>query len=132
MLRGLAVWFLIVIAESVHGTLREIFLAPRVGAELSGRIGWPVALVIVFVIALILAKWVGLRQSAGLLRLGLVWAALTFVFEIGVGFARGFDGARIMTEINPFAEGLMLYSLLAMVFAPLAAARLRGLTAPVA
>jgi len=29
--RALAVWLLIVVAESIHGTLRQLFLAPLIG-----------------------------------------------------------------------------------------------------
>lgn len=66
MLRGLAVWLIIVVLESVHGTLRELFVVPRIGVEMSGRIGWPVGLVIVFATAWVFACWVGLRATSPL------------------------------------------------------------------
>ncbi|MBI2717406.1 MAG: hypothetical protein HY245_06175 [Rhizobiales bacterium] len=127
MLRGLAVWLLIILAETVHGTLRQFYLVPRVGEAMANRIGWPVGLAIVLAVAFLCARWVGLGKRAALLRLGAVWALLTLVFEVAVGLARGFDRERIAAEINPLTGGLMLWSLAVMVLAPLVAARLRRL-----
>lgn len=125
MARGLAVWLVIMLAETVHGTLRGLFLVPRVGEDMASRIGWPVGLVIVFAIAIAGARWVGLRDTHRLLALGAIWMVLTFFFEVGIGYLRGFDTARIWAEINPLAGGLMLYSLAAMFAAPLIGARVR-------
>ena len=126
MSRGLIVWLIIMAAETVHGIMRGLFLVPRVGEVMSSRIGWPVAMVIVLGIAVLMARWVGFRDTPSLLRLGVLWAILTFVFEVAIGVLRGLDGPAIWAEINPLAGGLMVYSLLVMLPAPLVAGRLRG------
>jgi hypothetical protein len=122
--RGLLIWLLIMIIESVLGTLRMLFLAPLVGADTADRIGWPVGLVIVVFTAWLLIRWTGLTRTSSLLALGAIWAVLTFFFEIGVGFLRGFDWPRIMAEIDPTQGGMLVYSLIVMLLAPLVAARL--------
>lgn len=127
MARGLAVWLIIIVAETVHGILRGLFLTPRVGEVMASRIGWPVGMVIVYAIAILLAPWADLRAARSLLTLGAVWALLTLVFEVGIGLLRGYDWPRIAAEMNPLSGGLMLYTLVAMFLAPLIAARLRGL-----
>ena len=127
MSRGLIVWLIIMAAETAHGILRGLFLVPRVGEVLSSRIGWPVGMVIVLGIAALMARWVGFRDTPSLLRLGVLWAILTFLFEVAIGVLRGLDGPAIWAAINPLAGGLMVYSLAVMLVAPLAAARLRGL-----
>jgi hypothetical protein len=124
MFRGLMVWLLIVILETVHGILREMFLVPHVGAQAASRIGWPVGLAIVLFTAWLMIRWTGLRGTGTLLRLGALWALLTLTFEIGIGLLRGFDGPRLWAELNPFSGGLILLSLAVMFFAPLLAARL--------
>jgi hypothetical protein len=126
MARGLAVWLLIMLAETAHGILRGLFLVPRVGEVVAGRIGWPIGLVIVLGIAILCARWVGLKERRALLGLGLIWMVLTFCFEIAIGFARGLSNAAMFAEINPLAGGLMVYSLVVMLFAPLIATRLRS------
>jgi hypothetical protein len=127
MRRGLAIWLLIILAETIHGMLRELILVPRIGAEASSRIGWPLGLVLVYLIAILSARWIGLSATTALLHLGLVWAGLTFLFEIVVGLARSYDAARILAELNPAQGGLMGVGLIVMALAPLLAARLRGL-----
>ncbi len=37
--RAISVWLLIAVAESVHGTLRQLFLVPQIGEKLSHQIG---------------------------------------------------------------------------------------------
>lgn len=125
MRRGLLVWFLIMAAETLNGTLREIFLVPRMGAEMASRVGWPFGLLIVIGVATLCARWVGLRDTRRLLLLGALWAVLAVAFEVFIGWLRGYDGAAILRDLNPFAGGLVPYSALVMFLAPLIAARIR-------
>ena len=128
MSRGLAVWLVIMLVETLHGLLRGLLLVPRVGEEMAGRIGWPIGLVIVLGISLALAPWMAIRDTSALLRLRGLWAVLTLIFEVTIGLLRGLDLPRLMAEFNPLAGGLAIYSLAIMFLAPLLAARLRGLT----
>ncbi len=126
MTRGLVLWLIIMAAETVHGILRGLFLVPAMGEAAAGRIGWPIGAVVVLGITLLLIRWTGLRTLRALMMLGLVWAGLTFVFEILIGLLRGMDAARIAAEINPLSGGLLIYSLVLMGLAPLIAAKIRG------
>lgn len=128
MSRGLAVWLVIMLVETLHGLLRGLLLVPRVGEEVAGRIGWPIGLLIVLGFSIALAPWLAIRDTSALLRLGGLWAVLTLIFEIIIGFLRGLDGPRLLAELNPLAGGLAIYGLAVMFLAPLLAARLRGLT----
>ena len=83
-------------------------------------------MVIVMVVSVLLIGWTRLTGTTALLRLGVLWALLTFVFEIIVGLLRGLDAGQLWTEINPLAGGLMLYSLAVLLLAPLAARRLKS------
>ena len=125
MARGLLVFLLIMAVETVHGVLRGLFLAPRVGEEMAGRIGWPVALVLVLLIAWATIRWIGLRRTRELIALGAAWAVLTVAFEVMIGMLRGMGMPEIMAELNPLT-GTIPYSAAVMLIAPWAAARLRG------
>ena len=127
MLRGLTVWVLIMALETVHGILRGMYLVPLVGQVIANRIGWPIAAVIVLGISVTCAKWVGVHITSKLILLGLCWAMLTFIFELAIGFARGMSGDEIIAEINPLAGGLLIYSLIVMLFAPWLATKIRGI-----
>lgn len=125
MLRGVAVWCLFMAIETVHGILRSIFLVPRVGLDVSNRIGWPIAASIVFGVTWLTFRWVGLSGTRALLWLGTIWALLTLIFELAIGALQGLDAAQLAREINPLSGGLLMYSLLVAVFAPCAVSRLQ-------
>lgn len=130
MIRGILAWLLVMLAETAHGVLRELLLVPHFGEPVSGRIGWPVGAAIVLAIGAATIRWTRIAGREALLRLGLAWAALTFIFEAVIGLARGLDAASIAAEINPLSGGLMLYTLVLMIFAPLIASQLRAFIAP--
>jgi hypothetical protein len=125
-LRGIVVWGAFMAIETLHGMLRGIFLVPRVGLDLSNKIGWPIAACIVFGVTVLTFRWMGLVGTEALLKLGAVWAALTLIFEIGIGMLRGLDAAQLAHEINPFSGGLLIYSLVVVFLSPYFASKLRG------
>ena len=125
MSRGLTVWLVIMLFDTLHGLFRRLLLVPRVGEDMAGRIGWPIGLVIVLGISIALAPWIAIRDTSALLRLGGLWAVLTLIFEIAIGRLRGLDLPRLLAELNPLAGGLTIYSLAVMFVAPLVAARFR-------
>lgn len=127
MTRGLLVWLLIMLIETIHGVLRGLVLVPRLGEDMASRIGWPTGLIIVLGVSYLTIRWIGLRDTSNLIRLGALWAALTFVFELVIGMLRGLDAAQLWAEINPLAGGLLIYSVIVMFIAPLAAHHLRKL-----
>lgn len=126
--RALLVWLVIIIAESVNGTLRTLYLAPVIGDFPARRIGVFVAMAIIFVITLAFARWMGARTRTHLLGIGLLWVVLTVIFEFALGRAVfHYDWSRILGDYDLSRGGLMVFGLLAMVFTPLVAARIRGL-----
>ena len=46
--RALVVWLVIIVAETVHGTLRQLFVTPLVGDSSARQIGIVVGSLIVF------------------------------------------------------------------------------------
>jgi hypothetical protein len=125
--RALLVWLVIIVAESVHGTLRTLYLAPVIGDLPARRVGVFIGTAIIFVMALAFTRWIGARTRVQLLGIGLLWVALTVTFEIVLG--RGvlhYDWPRILSDYDLSRGGLMGFGLLAMVFTPLLAARIRG------
>ncbi len=127
MARGLAVWLLIMLVETMHGVLRGLFLAPRVGEDAASRIGWPVGLALVLAVSVLTIRWIGVTGAAPLLRLGALWAALTAAFEMLIGLARGLDQGQLLAALDP-RTGSIPYSAAVMLLAPLAADWLRRRT----
>jgi hypothetical protein len=124
MMRGVAVWVLIMLIETLHGVLRGLFLAPHVGEETASRIGWPVGLALVFLVSLLTIRWTGITGASSLLRLGAVWALLTVGFELLIGVLRGLDHGQLLAALDP-RTGSIPYSAIVMFLAPLMADRFR-------
>jgi hypothetical protein len=124
-LRATLVWMLIMLAETAHGALREIFIAPVVGDLRARQLGIPIGCVIVFIIAWATVRWMGAATRHIQLLVGLWWAALTLGFEFVLGRAIGLSWSRILADYDPSRGGFMVLGIAFMVFAPMLAAELR-------
>ena len=49
--RATLVWMLLILAETLNGTVREIFIAPVLGDLRARQVGIPIACVLIFLIA---------------------------------------------------------------------------------
>jgi hypothetical protein len=129
--RALLVWLVIIVAESVHGTLRTLYLAPAIGDFRARRVGVFIGTAIIFAIALAFTRWIGAETRRQLFGIGALWVALTVAFEVWLGRAvLHFDWARILADYDLSRGGLMGLGLLAMFFIPLLAARICGQSRP--
>lgn len=127
--RALFVWLCIAVAETIHGTLRTIFMVPMVGDLPSRQIGVLTGSIIIFIISLIAIRWIGAVTYKSQLQAGALWVMLMMIFEVGLGLAFGFSMERIFADYNLAAGGYMPLGLLFMLFAPALAARVRGIRA---
>ena len=126
--RALLVWMLIILAETVHGMAREIFIAPAIGDLKARQLGVLVGSVIILLIAWLTARWLGAKDRRTQLSSGHFWVVLTLLFEILLGRAIGVSWDRILSDYNPARGGFMIAGLAVMLFAPLLAMKLRNAT----
>lgn len=117
--RSFAVWLIIIAAETINGAMREIFVVPVVGIHLAKQISFASAIVLITVITLYFIQWIGATELRGLLVVGLLWAVLTFAFEVilSMGVA-GLNWAKIIADFNPLSGGLMSYGLAYLLVIP--------------
>lgn len=127
-LRSLAVWVLLMAAEVVHGILRGILIVPLVGDFRARQIGVFIGSLLILFIAYGCIRWMNpSRSSRRLLRVGLVWVALTLVFEIGLGrVALDYRWERVLSDYNLAGGGLMPLGLIVLGASPWIANRLRS------
>jgi hypothetical protein len=127
IVRALAVWLLIVFAESVHGTLRQLFLAPLVGDFTARRISFFIAVLLIFLITYFFIRWIDTPSVKSLFAVGLMWTILMTAFEFGLGiFVMNYSWEQMLKDYDVSRGGLMLFGLVFMFFAPYLAARLRN------
>jgi len=128
LLRGLAVWLIIITAESIHGTLRTLFLAPLVGDFQARQISFFTGILLIFGITFFFVRWIAAPSVKSLFAVGLLWMILTALFEFGLGiFVLNYSWERMFEDYDLSRGGLMAFGLLFMIFAPLLAAKLRGI-----
>ena len=123
--RASLTWMLIILAETVHGVVREIFIAPVLGDLRARQLGVWVGCVLIFIIAWLTARWVGARSRRTQLAVGGLWVVLTLIFELALGRALGASWERILDDYNPARGGFMILGMAFLFFAPMLAARWR-------
>jgi hypothetical protein len=127
LLRAVAVWLVIIAVETVHGVLRGLLLAPLVGDLPARQIGVLIGSLLIFIVAWLFVRWIAARTHIQLLGVGLLWAALTVAFEIGLGrLVLGLPWDRITEDYDPTRGGFLGLGLLFMAASPLLAAKIRG------
>ena len=126
--RGFAAWLAIVIVESIHGTLRQVFIAPALGEFNARRVSFFTGIALIFAITCLTIRWIGARTKRALFAVGMMWALLTLAFEFGLGyFVLGYTRERLFEDYDVSRGGLMGLGIAFMLFAPYLGARLRGL-----
>jgi hypothetical protein len=124
--RGLIVWLIIIVAESVHGILRVLLLEPLVGDFRARQIAVFTGAIIVLTLSIAFVRWFKSENLTQLFAIGLLWITLTIAFEILLGrFVANLPWERIASDYNLFEGGLLPLGLLSMLFSPIVAGKIR-------
>ena len=85
ILRGIAVWLVIVAVEVVHGIARTLWLAP-IGRRFQGQaIAVFTGSALILAVATLFIRWMKPGDIGGALVIGAVWLVLTLAFEVAFG-----------------------------------------------
>jgi hypothetical protein len=125
LLRALAVWLLLMAAESAQGALRRLLGGPDLAFAVR-QASVVFGAVIIFAVTWLCMRWLRIRTTAGALMVGTLWVALTVVFEFGLGRATGAAWPTILSDYDLAHGGLMPLGLLAMALTPWTVLRLQA------
>ncbi len=126
LVRAFTVLLVIIFAESVHGTLRQLFLAPLMGDFMARRISFFSAIVLIFLITYFFIRWISAPNAKALFVIGLMWMILMTLFEFGLGrFVMNYSWQQMLVDYDVSRGGLMGFGLIFMLFAPWLAAKSR-------
>ena len=126
LFRAFSVWILIIFAESIHGTIRQLFLAPVVGDFTARRIAVFTGMILIFLITYFFIRWINAPSVKSLFVIGLMWVILTVLFEFALGiFVFDYSWVRMFEDYDISRGGLMGFGLLFMFFASLFATKVR-------
>jgi len=126
VLRGLAVWVVIIVVETLHGLARTMFLAPVIGDFRARQAAVFTGSLLIVLVTTLFIGWLrpaNIREAAWV---GIVWLVLTLTFEITFGrLVVHASWARIASDYDLPRGGLLPLGLLVLAGAPLIAAKLR-------
>lgn len=125
--RALTVWLAIIVAETIHGTVRTLAIEPMLGGVTARQISVFTGSLIIFALTMLLIKWMNPRTVLQAILIGALWVALTLGFELLLGrYVIGLSWDRLIADYDPSRGGLMLVGILFLFAVPLLSARLRG------
>ncbi len=114
--------------EVIHGTLRTIFLEPRIGSFTARQLSVFSGAALLLGVACLLIRWIGTSSFAERIVVGLWWLALTLAFELGLGhYAFGRSWQSLGEDFNLLRGGLFPIGLAVLTMSPVIAARWRGI-----
>lgn len=126
-LRALALWMILMLAETLHGLWRVKVLAIWIGDAAAREVSVFTGSLVILLITFAFIGWISARSAPTLLMVGATWVALTVVYEFILGrvvFHQTW--ADIASDFDLLHGRLLPIGLLFLLFAPLLAARLRG------
>jgi hypothetical protein len=128
VLKSVVIWLIFMMAESLNGTVRTLWLVPSVGNLWAHQISFLTGSFLVLAIATLFIRWLHASHLSQLLGIGILWAGLTLAFEIGLGrFVLGYSWAQIAADYQLLHGGLMLIGLVWVALSPLMAAKIWGI-----
>jgi hypothetical protein len=126
LLKGVMIWLMFIIAESLNGTVRILWLIPAFGDQLAHQISFLMGAILIVTIATIFVSWIQASHISQLLAVGVLWLLLTVGFELILGrFVLGYSWSQIAADYNIYQGGLMPYGLVLLTLSPVIAVKIR-------
>ena len=107
--RALGIWLALVATESVHGVVRRLVLEPQLGDLRARQVSVFSGAFLIALVFWLTLKWLGRQSVRRWWQLGLLWLALTLVFELCLGRATGTSWDRIASDFDPRRGGLLAF-----------------------
>ena len=123
--RALLVWLLMMAIETIHGVLRNRFLAPVLGDVGARQIGVLIGSALILGIAILMIGWIRPTSERALLAIGALWLVLTLAFEFGLGHALGRSWDALFADYDLTRGGPLSIGMVVLALSPWIAAQVR-------
>jgi hypothetical protein len=111
-------WLGIIVAESLHGLLRNLVVAPAIGDFAARQVAVVTGSLLVLLIAWLTVPSIDPRDRKEALAVGLFWVALTVTFDLALGRLAGASWQRLLEEYDLPHGGLLPIGLAVMLLTP--------------
>lgn len=125
--KSLLIWLAIIPLAILNGGLRDIVIAPLIGAKYALPLSGVLLCLMIFILCYIFIPRIGKETTKGYLTIGLLWITLTVLFEFGLGLLMGNTFAELIRAYDITTGNLWLLVLLFTGLAPLLVAKMRKL-----
>jgi len=99
--KSILIWLSIIPLAILNGALREAFLTPWLGENYAQPVSGIILCLLIFIVSLVFIPRIGKGEQKIYCKIGILWIALTLVFETILGLAMG----------NSFGELLKAYDI---------------------
>lgn len=127
ILKSILIWLLIIPFAILNGVLRESVLNSILGENVALPISGILLSLIIFLIAYFLLPKLKLNNVKTPCYIGLLWMALTIIFEFGIGALSGQDFQEMLLAYNPLSGNLWLLVLIVTGISPWLVLKIKGL-----
>jgi hypothetical protein len=125
--RAIALWFLLMMAETLHALWRVKVLALWIGDAAALDVSVFTGSLVILLITWACIGWIPARSARTLLLVGFTWVVLTIAYELGLGrLVFHQTWTEIASDFDLLHGRLFPIGHLFLMFSPLLAARLRG------
>lgn len=118
LLRSIGIWLIMASAAVANGIARVTMLIPWLGEDAARPVSALILLSIVFALSLLHHRWSGGLSTAQAWTVGVLWLALTLLFETVLGLSQGMSAEVILASYDPFSPSLWVYVVAAILLAP--------------
>jgi hypothetical protein len=128
LLRAFAIWLILVVLAILNGTIRNYLILPLAGEKAAHIISSVTLSILIIAVAWFSIGWIHPNTVGEAIGLGCFWLVLTVLFEFGAGhylFKNSWE--KLLADYNIFKGRIWVLVLLATLFAPYLAVRIRGL-----
>jgi hypothetical protein len=118
MKRAVAAWVLLSVLMVINGVVREFGYGPGMDAYTANVISTATGIVVIFALAYFFMRTEQITPGTEAWKVGAMWAVLTVVFELGLGYARGLRSADLLAAYNIADGQVWLVLVLSAAVAP--------------
>ncbi len=125
ILKALAVWIVIALAETLHGILRVRFLNRRIGDKRARQLATITGSLIILLVGWLTVPWIGPRSNTQSLVVGGVWLSLMLAFDFALGrLLMRASWEHLLADFDLSKGGYLGFGMMVLFLTPLIIARI--------
>ena len=100
-IRGVVVWFLLLLAAVFNGAVRQAWLVSALGEQAGHLVSTVMLSVLIFAVGWLMSGWLDMASASEAWLLGAIWLVLTIAFEfLGGHFLFGAAWSKLLADYN--------------------------------